>query len=625
LTEKGVSALIKKIAIGSIVVILLISIFFISPSISVMQRAQAPSYDWTGSHPIDGEIGCAYEKKECESVRNLVLYNDTILDDSIEWNNPWYSVDNTAYLSSNGVTVEMGETPSGCAVTFEGHLSVPVVNYSRMTFNTSISVAKGNVTIHFYVYFKEWLHRHGIEGDYVKIEATAGEHHAISLSPPADSLLNLTTEWMACAEMRFLFVASDSCILNVGNVVVALESQEDLYPATFDVRDPTGQSIFENQYINHRGGEWRYYDFEDEIYPGFRLTKSDNYTYHSSTYIPRNTNETIYLPIGNYSGFIGWIAKDWMIEAFRTPCNFSIYENESISVTGRIPVHKLFLNMQPLFPYTSVTVQDYISIWITSDEQFLYLYPSSQLRVYLFPMSYSNFGVEEVHQYDNRIHLAYILIPDIEMSSVINLNVRYSHLAVGSFVLDYGNLLWLLSCCLLGVIILVKLFLISSQPGFKRRLVPTVPLILSMLFPWVQFEISEGTTTILSSIFVPFTATLWSGGNGTISFVPTSFLILSPLIVGLVFWLPLAVFLSSPLILSKIEDLRLFGAGTKTDKFLILIGPVILAVYYLAICITNGFQIGLGLLAAFAYPLVFLISYYWSDKKKRSELESSDS
>jgi len=43
-----------------------------------------------------------------------------------------------------------------------------------------------------------------------------------------------------------------------------------------------------------------------------------------------------------------------------------------------------------------------------------------------------------------------------------------------------------------------------------------------------------------------------------------------------------------------------------TDKVLILIGPIILAVYYLAICITNGFQVGLGRLVAFAYPLVLL-------------------
>ncbi len=616
LREIGVSSLIKKLGICSIVVILLISIFFISPFLSMMQRALLPFYDMDENYQIDGEIGCTYEKKECEPSRDLILYNGTLLDDRIDWNSPWYSMAYTAHQSSEGVTVEMDETPSGCAVAFCGELSIPSVNYSRMTFNTSVSVAKGNVTIHFYVIFKDWLDSHGTIGDSFEVDAIAGENHAISLSPLASDLLNLRYEWMARAEISFHFSASTPCVLNIGNVEVAVESPENLYPSTFDIQDPEGHSIFENQYFNCRGGEWRYYDIDEMMFPGFRLTTSDNYTYHSSTYIPLSTNEVIYLPVGNYSGFAGWAKENWMPEPLGTPCNFTISDNESVSVYCRIPVHKLYLNIQPLFPYTTMSAQDYHSIWITSDDVFFYLIPMSYYRVILYPMGYYNFGTEEGYQYTNRIHYAYIVCEEIEVNSVINLNVRYSHLTLGPIVLDYGNLLWMIGCCLLGVIILIRLFPISSQPYFKRRLLPAVPLILSALLPWVQFEFDKGTTTILSSIYAPFTTTLLSGTNGTTSFDPTSFLIVSPLIVGVVFWLPLAIFLYSPLIHSKIENLMKFGDGEVIDKALIMMGPIILAVYYLVICFLNGYQVGLGLLAVFAYPFVFLVSCFWRNKKE---------
>ncbi len=609
--EKVGLKILNKREVQIIVITVLIIIIACSPILSI-ELTQPSSNETVETDPIEGTSGCVIEKNGSTPVRNLILFNDTIMSESIEWHNPWFSNDCEAYESQDGVTLNMEVSPAGTRVRYDGYLSLPVVNYTQMMIDTNVRVLKGNVTIRFYVRFIEWPSISSREGGMTEIELSAGESSEISISPLIENLYVLDSEWIARLKMSIDIVVHEPSTVTVGDVVVSVESQEDLYPVTFDIQAPDGKSIFENKYINQIGGMNRH-DSREVYYPAFRLTTSNNYTYHSSAYGPYRTNETLFLPVGNYTGYAGWNRGTLMSSTSGTVCNFTLSPGESISVTARISVRRLYVKMNPLFPYTSVSVLDYHEVRFDSNEDYFILYRTSYLDIRIRPLHEHKFRVDDIYQFDNRIGTKQILLQDLEPNSTLTITVTYSRIAIGGLILDYGQLIWLISSIMLGVTIIISLLPLHTRPGFKRRVLPLVPLFLGAILPWVHYEFTEGTITVGGTLFIPFSTTVWSGENGMSSFVPTSYLTLNLIITGLLFWLPLAALLYSPLIKGNLVDL--YSSEDMELKALVLLGPIVLSAYYVSFCIYNNLIVGLGCLIVVCTFLPALIASFFLHRK----------
>ena len=198
----------KKGEVQIAVITVLILIIISSPLLSIVLE-QPSSNDSVETDPIEGTSGCVIEKNGSTPVRNLILFNDTIMSESIEWHNPWFSNDCEAYESQDGVTLNMEVSPAGTRVRYDGYLSLPVVNYTQMMIDTNVRVLKGNVTIRFYVRFIEWPSISSREGGMTEIELSAGESSEISISPLIENLYVLDSEWIARLKMSIDIVVHE--------------------------------------------------------------------------------------------------------------------------------------------------------------------------------------------------------------------------------------------------------------------------------------------------------------------------------------------------------------------------------------------------------------------------------
>jgi len=599
--EVGFS-IVNEVRIKQVIVIISIVLLIIAPGISNEQREMEPTFVVSDESPIGGSIGYTITKTPHAPQTGVVVYNGTVNDPCADW----YSSSSRYYKiqdGSQGVMVELEgivTTSSGHTIypsaDFTGRPTLPLMNYSKICFSVDFNVIQGSANVSLWVFYSAWPDYDSNEAGENSTYLEEGQSGTVLLKPPLIGAYNLSTGWAIRTTMIVRVASSEVSRVMIGDVVISVESNENLYPVTFDMQAPDGESLFENPYMSVLRDASDYYS-DNLMYPAVELTRTGNRT-DSSVLGPRSANETLYLAEGNYEGIAGWFYRYYGIHSSVFNISFTIGPDESILIVNRIPTYRLNIDIYPSFAYTRVSIIEWDYIYDIDyplqNVEYLYIPSSTSLVIIVSPLSGQNQGWTTVYhgiQTDG--------------TSNVHVTVMFSSFSIFGIILDWGQIL--------GIVGTALLLLVLIQAGSKRsfagvrtdynlrtNLLPVSFYYISMFLPWMTYSFDTNAipfSTVSGAVIVPLITTLWWTPQSQVTPAIFTFQLLNVFFIVLLYWIPM-IYLSY-LIATRPNSIS--DELIKEDSFLSVLvggGPFVVGCYYVWLCINGLYYPNIGLIAA---------------------------
>ena len=197
--------------------------------------------------PMAGTTGYTVSKTICTAQREIIVYNGTVNDPSADW---YYdSQHSEIHNDDSGVNVELSgnvtltRTYSQLSMArFYGSPTLPLQNYSEVKFLVNIRIVRGSANLSLYGYITAWP-----DDDYCDLGESIthleeGESRALVVKIAPSEVYNLTTGLIVRSNMRVYITSSEESSVQIGEVLITADSNEDLYPVTFEMLSPDGES-----------------------------------------------------------------------------------------------------------------------------------------------------------------------------------------------------------------------------------------------------------------------------------------------------------------------------------------------------------------------------------------------
>lgn len=599
-----------------IVVLVAVTMFVTAPVISILHRTLEPAFIARDESSIEGTIGYTIYREEYPQRTSVVVYNGTVNDPGADWY-ILYESSCRSHDESRGVTLELDGVsirPDGYIVNshigFAGSPTLPLFNYSQVSFSINIRVLLGSANASLRVSYGAWPDPNWCEAGENSTYLDEGQSGTLVCKPPLSGAFNLSSGWIVRTTMLVEIASTEKSLVLIGDVVISADSNENLFPVTFDIQAPDGESLFLNPYmksLRHAGSN---IDEEKGSYPAVELTRTGNST-DSSKFGPRVANETLFLAEGTYEGRTGWFYKhghsllDSMINI-----SFSVGPDESILVNIRIPASRLYIDIYPSFAYSRVTVLDGVAYYMIDyplqDAEYLYLPNRTSIGIHVRPLVYEGHRFIDYAHYNYRQATAAFGIYTAGSSNV-RVTVVFSQFSAFGVILDWGQILGILATALLLMLLIhgaaKRSFAgIVTDYNLRTNLLPVSLYFITMFFPWVtyNFDTSEDPfSSVSGAVMVPLFTTLWWTPLSQLTPAPSSYLLPNIIAIVFLYWIPI-IYLGY-LIATRANSISHELSRKETDPLLslgVLGGPFIVGCYYMWLCIIGLCYPNLGLMAA---------------------------
>ncbi|MHA2396001.1 MAG: hypothetical protein ACXAC0_04795 [Candidatus Thorarchaeota archaeon] len=397
------------------------------------------------------------------------------------------------------------------------------------------------------------------------------------------------------------------------------------------------ESLFLNPYMRAlRFEDYLYYDNDYPRYPAIELTRTGNIT-DSSIFGPRITNETLYLAEGNYEGAAGWFYGEYQMQDSILNIGFTIGPDESVHIGIRIPTFRLYIDINPSFAYSKVTVRDWGYIYRIEypiqGVDYLYMPNRTSISITVSPIAYIyNRGVDRAH-FDYRQATARISVLT-DGASCVRVSVVFSQFSLFGIILDWGQILGILGTILL-LLLLIHGGITRSFAGARRdynlrtNILPVSLYYITMFSPWVTYGFNtDGNpfTTVSGAVLVPLYTTLWWSPQSQLTPSPSSFLLPNVFVILFLYWIPI-IYLSYLLAtrtnsisneLSDDEEISFLSLGVAG-------GPFVIGCYYAWLCIIGLCYLNVGLVAALLTLPSWGVAYWLRNRNDRIVTSQSNS
>lgn len=608
-----------------LIVAISIALFIIAPFVSYAHRNTGPTYTVMNESPIEGSIGFTVSKTQCTPQTSIVIYNGTVNDAGADWSLE-FGLSYRSHDEPRGVMLELdGNSTYGSyildsRVVFVGHPTFPLMNYSDVSFSVSISVLQGSANVSLQDGYYVWPDDVWHEGEENSTHFEAGQSEKVTLKPNLTEVYSLSSGWAVRTSIIVDISSSEKTQILIGDVVISVISNESLFPVTFDIQAPDGESLFLNPYMRSLRHAYPNYDIEGAMYPGVELTRTGNAS-DSSIFGPRITNETLFLAEGNYEGTTGWFYKyGYKLDSVFN-ISFVVGFNESVFVTIKIPVIRLFIDIYPSFAYSRVIIIDgyytYVVDYPLQDAEYLYMPNRTSFGIIVSPLIYEGYRFVDYAHYDYRLPTAYIYV-HTNGTSYVRASVRFAQFSLFGVILDWGQILGISGAVLLLLLLIhegVRRSFAGARTdyGIKMGLLPVSLYYIAMFFPWVTYSFSTHATTpteIFGEVMVPLFTTLWWNPQSQLTPAPSSYLITyfygatpasmqGVIAIVYLFWLPV-IYLSYLIATRGTSiDKILFGGKSinPISSIAILVGPFSVGCLYLWYCLIGLCLPSIGLIA----------------------------
>jgi hypothetical protein len=526
-------------------VLLAIVIVLIPGPLSSFERSIGPSMTSVEESPIEGDVGSVTLYNYVEPVRELALFNGTILSSDAEWHTTSDGMNVTMENPTSAIVELTGSDTSQSDISqyapfyaiFFGLLPFPVMNYSSIHFILEAEVLEGVVEVGFstgfsgYPRIDPWF-----EIDTRETTLSAGEGVTFVEVGTVRGIEEHMSDWMVRSFLNVHLSSDAESKTRIKGLAIRVESTEDLYPVVFDLQAPDGNSLFSNPYLNWMGGFWRYSGFailgNDEYYsPSYQLER-DGFN-ETGGFDPFEANRTLYLGEGTYTGQAGWWnTRDDYIGLSAVNVSFVVSENETAEVYTRIPTFRLYIDVTPAFAYTIVGAYTDLGLEVRNDYhylvdlplhgevEYLYMPPLTELRVFFIPMygsrSYQEYGI------------------DIEKASLscIRVTAAYQRTQFMNLSFDFSQLLFTSILAMLFMVAVANAIVQIRQEDSIRnhKALPFVASVLTLLvfiLPLASYSFSTGAyppNEIQALIFPGLLAAMWWSDNSPLTPTPSSYL-----------------------------------------------------------------------------------------------------
>lgn len=335
---------------------------------------------------------------------------------------------------------KIGHSDGGNTITYARYINVPFRNVTEVIFSASFSIQTGpaNITIH------------NVKGSNTTVCQDNQDVTLSFIGAPSD-----TSENYAEPIRMFIDISGSykEEVVVTGFWIQAV-TNTTLYPVSVDIQNINGISLFSNptMYDNNRF----------ELMP--RITIIDESSI-SNYFYPTQINDTMLLPIGNYSIEFTW----WWY--YHISSSFQI-SDDAIQLDWRIKCVSIIV--KPTYPIPGYSIDfDYDSLYrseyLLSDSPTFYLPQNRIWKIYIFGRHHSVSANIETGQVEN-----------------ISVWVDPNLVVIGSLAFSTGRLA-IMTCLLLSILILglanVKKFVKSSY------VIPYSILILSFILPCNQYTV----------------------------------------------------------------------------------------------------------------------------------------
>ncbi|MGY5873587.1 MAG: hypothetical protein RTV72_15165 [Candidatus Thorarchaeota archaeon] len=589
-----------SVKIRQLIVLIAVLLFIVAPYVSYTHRNIEPTYIARDESPIEGSIGYTISKTPHAPQTSIVVYNGTVNDPSADWYLR-YGYFYQIHDDTRGVMLDLegtGTTPIGntldSVVGFTGRPTLPLMNYSEICFSIDVNVIQGSANVSLRVFYNAWPDNDWNEAgeNYTYLEENQSE--TIIIKPPLSGAYNLSSGWAIRTSMVVRVTSSEESRVRIGDVVISVDSNENLYPVTFDMQATDGESLFHNPYMSVLRGTASYIYYDYPKYPAVELTRTGNST-DFSIFGPRSTNETLYLAEGNYEGVAGWFYKYGRMSNSVFNISFTVGPDESILIANRIPTNRLFIDIYPSFAYSRVFINSQYGFdFPLHDAEYLYMPNGTSFGISVWPLYGKYQGIE-----------AGSFGIQTNGTSSVRVTVVYSSFSIFGIILDWGQILGIVGTALLLLVLIqggAKRSFAGARTDYNLRtnLLPVSFYFISMFFPWMTSSFDTNAvppSTVSSVIMVPLFTSLWWTPQSQLTPAINTFQLLNVFVIVLLYWIPI-IYLSyliatRPNSISDelIEEDSLLSAG-------VFGGPFIVGCYYVWLCITGLFQLNIGLIAA---------------------------
>jgi len=608
-----------RIAIALVSIVLII----VAPFASYLHRSIEPIVIVEESQ-MGGTIGYTVSKTSSTPQREIVVYNGTVKDPSADW---YYDSQHSEIHNDNsGVTVELSGNvtlSSGYSqlswVRFYGNPTLPLQNYSEVTFFINIRTLQGSANVSLYGYITAWPEEGYCDLGDNTTHLEEGESKTLVVKISLSEAYNLTPGWIVRSNMLVDVTSSEKSIVQIGEVIITADSNEDLYPVTFDMQSPDAESLLLNPYMSTlRELGHQTVNGEYSCSPALELSRTSNIT-ESSIFVPRTSNETLYLTAGQYEGIAGWFTQHdgiggswnyWLDDSFNI--SFILEPGESILVQIRISTYRLSIDLSPSFAYSIIFVSagaGYGEVRARYNGYF-----PLQETEYLFIPRCTVYSISLGAPF---IESASVFI-ETDGTTCVHVSIKHPQFTILGIILDWGQILGLIGASLLLLLVVhggMKRSFAGIRKDRNRRmnLLPVFLYFIPMFLPWVNYSFENTfagpAMTVYATIIVPiFTTFLWSP-TSQVTPIPSSNLFPNALPIVFLYWIPL-VYVSYLITRSKNPISWELSRSDMNSLFRLVIlgGPFMLGCYYLWLCILGLCFINIGLVAVlFSLPSWYVI------------------
>jgi len=620
--------------IKQIAVIVSIILIVASPFVSNLHRDLEPGYVAVDESPIGGSVGYTISKTPVSPQRDLFVYKGNVNDSNAGWD-VQYGRDYRIHSDVEGVILELGlnreatDSSPMFFTYFHGSPTLPLMNYSEICFTVKTTVIEGAADVSLGVVYWAWPLNEWIEVGENSTHLGQDQTEDLILRPPLEDAFNFTSEWIIRTSMNVKIQSTGYSRILIESVSISVKSNEDLYPVTIDIQAPDGESLFANPYTNLIGTPLSGSHPYGTKFIAMQLTRTGNVS-DSSPLGPQGVNETLYLAEGVYNGTAGWAGYTGYISERDSvgSLSFVVGQTEANHLAIRIPTFRLFIDIQPQFAYSRVSILtgyfDYVIDYPLKNAEYLYMSKVSSFSVFITPLFYeANLGVDYLH-YHNGPPRAAIGVQTNGESNVL-VTVVFSQFAPFGIIIDFGQIIAFLG----GGILVFLLIYEGSKKSFagfwedskvRTNLLPVSLYYLSMFLPWVTYGFTTRAippTDVNGLIIVPILTSFWWSAGSRLTPAPSSYLFPNILIMIAIYWVPILYL--SYLIVTKRETISYSLYESDIDDVtavgFVALGPFLLGCYYLALCISGVCLPSIGLFTALlTFPSWFVA--HWLRKRR---------
>ncbi len=628
----------------------LILLIVLSPLISsTIAVNQSPVFYVSETDSITGGTGYSIINQTHTPERNITVYNGNVLDSDADWvldDGHYQSVMDrkgidSVYQKSDGIHVilegyhKYGDNYFDSEAIFRGMPILPVMNYSEVEVAVKVRTISGSAVINLSVMFKDPSSYEFSAANETGIELDTKMQNVISLTPSLSHIREITQGLSAECVIVVTITSQVKSEVVIEEVRITAISNEDLYPITIDIQAPDGESLVSNEYTDRLGGILRegwdsptvfhYYTYQPVVW--LNHTEDEN---NPGLLLIRKTNETFYLKEGVYSGVAGWgkIDSSFGLDSIIAGINITITvsADNAVTILIRIQAVRLFITISPIFAYTRIEIDStdgsefYYIDYPISPEEYLYLPIVTNFTIKVSPLQYNSRQIDEMQRVFSLQNQFSTRITKSAESNIL-VTINFSDFEVLGFIFDAGFIIQVISViCIIGIILLTiyenKKW---TKPKIQPSLLPLATILVSIFTPWINYRMltsANPETLIYGNVFVPILMTLWGSTGSSITIAPSSYLHPNLILLGGLYWLPVGYLVYEIVYKRSVLSFEYLEKVDSLLVILILLGPLVLAINYLNMCLTGICTVSIGLIATIAILPMWILAKVIDEKQK---------